>query len=180
MKLLVPVTTVYFNKSAERNGTIGYAGWCPEPLVHQNKTNRDAISAWMKFTVALQWMMFTFRQLHEARFMTWRFNSQRNLSDCMYSSFCSADNETYLLFLLSACFLGWNQRFVVGAAFCCEVDLGQSVLYQCHRQIHAFNVQPANEVACFVHALHFNFNLWNKKKKKKIRQTFSFIVTYWE
>lgn len=75
-------------------------------------------------------------------------------------------NETYLLFPLSAPFLCCNQGFVVGTALRCEVHLGQSIFYQCHRQIHTFNVQPANEVPCFVHAFHFNFHLENHKRRR--------------
>lgn len=67
--------------------------------------------------------------------------------------------ETYLFFPLSASLLCWDQGFVVAAALCCKVDLGQGIFYKGHWQIHTLNVQPANEVPCFVHALHFNFNL---------------------
>lgn len=76
---------------------------------------------------------------------------------------------TYLFFPLSACILCWDQGFVVGTALCCKVDLGQSIFYQRHWQVHTLNVQPANEVPCFVHALHFNFHLeqMNRREEEK-------------
>lgn len=73
--------------------------------------------------------------------------------------------EAYLLFPLPARVLCRDQGFVVGAALRREVHLGQSIFYQCHRQIHTFNVQPANEVPCFVHALDFNFHLEHQNRR---------------
>ena len=66
---------------------------------------------------------------------------------------------THLLLPLAAGLLGRDQGLVVGAAFGREVDLGQRTLHQRHRQVHPLDVQSANEVARFVHALHFNLHL---------------------
>lgn len=125
-------------------------------------------SAWMEFTVALEWWMFTCRQLLDAALWLWGpIFTETSPTVCTVVSALVAGNETYLLFLLPACLLCWNQCFIVGAAFCCEVDLGQSVFYQRHRQIYTFNVQPANEVPRFVHALHFNFHLGHRRRRRK-------------
>lgn len=74
--------------------------------------------------------------------------------------------HTYLLFLLLGGLLGRQQGLVVGAAFGSEVDLGERVLHQEDRQVGAVDVQPADEVAGLVHALHLHLHLGQKDRHK--------------
>lgn len=117
---------------------------------------------WMKFTVLLKWGMFTSWRLHVSHLSLGNPRGAPFIGHTVVSAI-----ETYLFFPLSAWLLCWDQGFVVWAALCCEVDFGQSVFYQCHGQVHALNVQPANEVPGFVHALHLNFHLEDKWERRK-------------
>lgn len=81
-----------------------------------------------------------------------------------------APRETYLLLPLSAALLCRDQRLVVGAALGCEVDFRQCVFHQRHRQVDAVNVQPADEVPSFVHALHLHLHLGQEQRTSVLRR----------
>ena len=74
-------------------------------------------------------------------------------------------NDTpYLLLLLLGSLLRRQQGFVVGAALSSEVDLGERVLHQQDGQVGAIDMQPADEVAGLVHALHFHLYLGDRER----------------
>lgn len=65
----------------------------------------------------------------------------------------------HLLLPLLGCVLGRQQGLAVGAALGREVHAGQRLLHQRHRQVHALDVQPPDEIPSLVHALHLHLNL---------------------
>lgn len=75
-------------------------------------------------------------------------------------------HQTHLLFPLSGGFLHRYQTLVVGASLCSKVDLRQCILHQSHGEIHTLDMKPANEVPCFIHALHLHFHLEEREKDK--------------
>ena len=80
---------------------------------------------------------------------------------CVCVSVCyqKDDEVTYLLSPLASRLLCGDQGLVVGAPLSSEVDLGEGSLHQGHGQVQPIDVQPADEVACLVHAFNFYFHL---------------------
>lgn len=76
-------------------------------------------------------------------------------------------HQAHLLFPLSGSFLHRYQTLVVGASLCSKVDLRQGILHESHGEIHALDMKPANEVPCFIHALHLYFHLGEREKDKE-------------